>query len=66
MDSGFGLLGLVVLGIIVAVLWLCVPFILLTMNGHLKRLLGEQERTNALLTQRLPDLSRRDRADPAK
>jgi len=40
---------LIIAGIVLLVLWILVPFIMLSMKGVLHRLVEEQQRTNALL-----------------
>lgn len=60
--SGFSalvILGLVLFALLVAILWIFVPFILMGTNSRLGRLIAEQRLTNALLDERLPNLERR-------
>jgi hypothetical protein len=40
---------LAVLLLVLIVAWILLPLIMMSTNGHLKRILREQERTNALL-----------------
>jgi hypothetical protein len=50
---------LFLLCVAVAIAWVLLPFILLLTNAHLRTLIREQERTNQLLDDRLPSLTRR-------
>lgn len=48
-----------VLLVVLAIVWIVLPFIIMGTNSRLDRVIAEQQRTNALLEGRLPDLGRR-------
>ena len=45
--------------VVLAIVWLVLPFIIMGTNARLDRLIAAQSRTNALLEERLPSLPRR-------
>lgn len=45
--------------VVLAIVWIVLPFIIMGTNSRLDRLIQEQQRTNAMLGERLPDPSRR-------
>lgn len=51
MTGTFGALylGLVLLGLVIAVLWICLPFAVFGMKPLMHRILEEQQHTNRLL-----------------
>lgn len=51
---------LILIALAVAIAWILLPFILLSTNSHLRTLIREQQRTNQLLDDRLPSLTRRN------
>lgn len=53
------LVVLLFVGVALAFAWILLPFILMGTNSELRRILREQQRTNQLLEDRLPDLSPR-------
>lgn len=52
-------LFLILVALAVALAWILLPFILLSTNAHIRTLIREQQRTNQLLDDRLPALTRR-------
>jgi uncharacterized membrane protein len=52
-------LALTVIFVIMVIVWIFLPFIILGTNRRLDRLITEQQTTNALLDNRLPDLRRK-------
>jgi hypothetical protein len=56
--NGYAALGIFIyaLGLILAVLWILVPFALFGIKGRLDRLIAEQQRANALLEQHAADM----------
>lgn len=56
--SGIVGLVLVVLGVILAIAWIVLPFALIGTKPLLRQLINETHRTNALLEQRLTEVRR--------
>jgi hypothetical protein len=56
--NSYAALGIFIyaLGLILAVLWILVPFALFGIKGRLDRLIAEQRRANALLEQHAADM----------
>lgn len=61
-SSGGLYIALVLFGILVAVLWIALPFAIFGTKGLLKQLLSEQRKTNALLEARIKGTPPSDRA----
>lgn len=49
--SVFAMLGLVVLGIVLLILWCCLPFAVFGMKPKIDYLIAQTKATNALLTE---------------
>ena len=45
--------------IVLAIVWIMLPFIIMGTNSRMDRLIAEQRRTNEMLDARLPDLHRK-------